>query len=417
MRPRAFAALLAVLAALCGCPAPTPLCQHVPVVGGTPNGAPLAIAGRELRFDVTAPLAACASDTVRVEVEAYDEANTRAPVSAGEPVVRGGVVTATLSLTPTTTGVYAVKVWFEPSLGLVQLPVVVAVEPDVAPIEETFPVPLGLSAVCQDGLERTPSGAVLCSTGIGIAVYRDGGSVTSFPGTGMVLADDVLWTQAGDVLERRVEVDGGFELAGSAGGFAFTAGAAVLGEHTRTTAVRIQSATRVRVARWDADAGMLDVVEWNPGQVGEFAFLDGDALWGVQADGLIDLEKGEANLFFGGVVGGVGPEGIWFGDTSLSLLRRPFAAGAPDLSLPLPVELNLAPLVLGGSQNSGVPRLVRRGGDDPSQVHLVALRDGRPTVEVWRLLGPPLAVGRRWIIAPTALPERLRFYHRPETTP
>lgn len=415
MRPRAPAALLAVVAALCGCSAPTPLCDRVPVLGGTPNGAPLAIAGRELRFDVTAPLAACASDTVRVEVEAFDDANDRVPVSAGAPVVRSGIVTATLSLTPTTPGVYAVKVWFEPSLGLVQLPVVVGVEPGVAPIEETFPVPL---ALCQGGLDRTPSGAVLCSSGTHTGVYRGGVEVMRFPGGGLVVADDVVWTQTGSVLERRVEVvDGGFELQGSADGFALTAGAALLGEHTRTSAVRIQSATRVRVARWEADAGALDVVEWNPGQVGDFAFLDGDTLWGVKADALVDLEKGETSLFFGGVVGGVGPEGLWFGDTSVSLLPRPFAAGAPDVSLPLPPELNLAPLLVGGTQNSGVPRLIRRGGDDPSQVHLVALREGRPTVEVWRLAGAPLAVGRRWIIAPTALPERVRFYPRPETTP
>lgn len=411
--------LLALLTALwCACPEPTPPCQQGPVFGGPPNLAPLGFVGREVRFDVTAPLIACASDTVRVDVEAFDEANQPVPVSAGTPQVSGGVVTATLSLTPTTPGVHAVRVFFEPSLGNVQLSVVVAVEPDVAPIDETFPVAMNR---CFGGLARAASGAVLCSDGVDTVVYRGGVEESRFTGGGLVVVDDVAWTQTDQgVLERRVERDGGFVLEGQATGYPLGTGGEFVGEHTRTVALRAQFVDRVRAATWDADAGTLTAVDWNPDQPVNFYVAQGDTLWGVAADGeVLDLSRPSSDaLPLGGPVGGVTGDGVWFSDfQSLRMLRRPFDRAAPRmLSLPPSSELELAPLAL-GSPGFAAPRLRSTLGDDPTQLLLLVLRGGNPGVEAWRLPSAPRVVGRHWIILPGAAPEQLRFLRRPDATP
>lgn len=408
----ALAALL-----LGGCPDPSTLCQRGPA-SLTSSPAPLATVGREVRFDVTAPLIACASDAVHVEVEAYDDANAPVPVSAGTPTISSGLVTVTLSLTPPSPGVYAVKVFFEPSLGNVQLPVVVAVEPDVTPIDELFPSSM---QACLGGLDRTTAGAVLCSNGADTIVYRAGVEVDRFPGAGLAVADDVAWTQtAQGVLERRVEADGGFVLEGQVAGFPAGLDTAV-GEHTRTVALRGTPGGIVHSARWDADAGVLSHAEWNPPVPANYFVAQAETLWGVQAQGaLVDVANPKnLQVQLGGPVGGVDQDGVWFSDASaVRLVLRPFdEAAVRTLSLTLPRDLSLGAFGLGSGVKTVEPRFVNVVGDDPQTLAMPVLRGGALGVELWRLPAAPRVIGRRWIILPGATPEHLRFLRRPEATP
>ncbi|MEW5743483.1 MAG: hypothetical protein AB1938_31520 [Myxococcota bacterium] len=419
--PILLVAALVALTACVGAPQQPP-CVPIPSGAGGGRGAILGAVGEELRFEVSAPLLACASDVVRVEAEAYDEGNRRVPVSVGNLSVNAGLVTVTVSLTPATPGSYALRVFFEPSLGLVQLSATVAVEQAAVPIVESFPEPMWN---CSDGVTRTQAGAVLCSRLQRVTVYRGGVPVDVFDGAGVVVVGDVVWSVTpGGVLQRRVDGDGGLTLTGELPGF-FTGASPAAGEHSETVAVRDLAGRRyLTQVRWDADAGLaLSGSGAFAAPFQGFAVPQDDDVWQVSSVGsLADLTQPDDPLLLPGTVGGIGPEGAWVSldrDTTLGLVVRPFTLSSPRLArVPLPSGFVLASEEVSTMRRAAVvPRLSNQLNPSEPRLVLPSWRDGSITLEVWRPAGELLNLTPAWIITHEANGKTLRFYPRPRTTP
>lgn len=221
---RAWLLSLLVLAS-CGMPVDR-TCARTPVerngngtgtVGLDPSH--WAVKGEPITVRVFAPLSACVSDPLRVDLELYDASNLPAPIDAQQLQSAAGVVSVDVTFTPQQPGAWLLRASFEPSLGSRTEIINVVAVPDLT---RGAAITLAYDAVAaqvpvwplSDGVAyELPDAAVMLQ-------HLDGGSLT-FPGHDLVVADDVLWTLAPDAarLERRRYVDGGVVLLDTFEGF------------------------------------------------------------------------------------------------------------------------------------------------------------------------------------------------------
>ena len=222
------ALLFAVFALLPACsPPPLECARQLIDVTGAPNGgfagggpgttSPLGVVGSPVSVGVFAPLSACPSDTLRADVTLVDPDNLpMMNLTVTQPVRNLSMgVGSTLTFTPDEPGLYALKVSFEPALGVRSLFIDVAVDGMRAASVVRVPIPNG--ANCDtNALWPLSDDTVACEArGPGVvSVTSVDGGVRTFPGSHLVVADTVLWSihPALEQLERRVWEDGGVRL-------------------------------------------------------------------------------------------------------------------------------------------------------------------------------------------------------------
>ncbi|MDP3154727.1 MAG: hypothetical protein Q8N23_18760 [Archangium sp.] len=260
--------LFIVLALLPACSPPPPGCPRQLIdVTGAPNGgfaggvggsggasAPLAVVGLPVSVTLFAPLSGCQGDSLRTDVTLIDPDNlpvTDLTVTAPRLNISSGVGT-TVNFTPGKTGLYALRVSFEPSLGVRSLFIDVAADPlREAPVVRV-PIPNGANCYT-NALWPLSDDTVACEArGPGtVSISSADGGVQTFPGSHLVVADTVLWSihPALRQLERRVWEDGGVRVTHVFANFAATL---TPGMHDVDVALRYRPAgelARVKVQR------------------------------------------------------------------------------------------------------------------------------------------------------------------------
>ncbi len=263
--------LFIVLALLPACSPPPPSCPRQLIdVTGAPNGgfaggvggsggssAPLAVVGLPVSVALFAPLSGCPGDTLRTDVTLTDPDNlpvTDLTVTAPRlNIIRG--VSTTVNFTPGKTGLHALTVSFEPSLGVRSLFIDVAADPlREAPVVRV-PIPNG-SNCSTNALWPLSDDTVACEArGPGtVSITSADGGVFTFPGSHLVVADTVLWSihPAMRQLERRVWEDGGVRFTHV---FAHFAATSTPGMHDVDVALRYRPGGALARVRVHSDGG------------------------------------------------------------------------------------------------------------------------------------------------------------------
>lgn len=186
--------------------------QLIAVDGGAPGFAalpePWVGVGARQRRVVFAPLSTCASDSLSVKARLRNPGNLEVPVDVIDGPSVGGDFRgahATVEFTPTEPGPWFLEVTFEPSLGMRSVQLEAVASGLVLPFTRVF-------AACQDP-RAIADDTVLCEQPDGgISVHRADGGTQVFPGSALVVAEDVAWSVDGERLQRRQYRDGGLEL-------------------------------------------------------------------------------------------------------------------------------------------------------------------------------------------------------------
>lgn len=415
------------------CRPPPPTCTPVPT-GGTPVAPPpIGLAGAPLGFNLASPLAICDMpvEQRRVTLEVRDEGNLLVESAIDSVGINPGLQTVIAAhVTAARAGPLYVRATFEPSLGVVSTTVHAAADLTAAtPIEETFAQSL---ADCSP-LLRTTSGAVLCQRGGVVSVFRGGAPAGTFPGSGLAVVGDVVWSTTPSALERREDLGPDAGVVLSPGGLAPCAPlASPVGVHTETRAVRATQGS-FTFAALDAtwDGGAMTTRSFNPTEpvpgASQFA-VESDKLWvltpgdgmGREAELCSYADERECiGLFSNATAGpprtlGLGASGAWwvnptFGSPQafeLHFAERPFSGRAPRLHV---VELQSPEVRVTGDQISGetVPLIALPGFEGTV---LATFSKGEIRFERWPD-GKVHSVSADWLVQQVS-PSTFRFYRR-----
>lgn len=258
-----------VMVALTACPAAEEpaQCQQVPVsliidervAPFRQHTPPLGLISTPITVLVSAPITSCPGDDVQATARLFDPANhevafelTTAVTSPPDTVF--GFVEANVTFTPASAGRYGLEVAFEPSLGRR------AVVIDVAEDGHALPgLSVPLPARCDAGVWALTDERIACEErdrSLVSVVSSDGGS-ERFPGEGLVVVGNVLWTIDGGAmaLERRVLTDAGLELTHALPGYTADD---YPGMHDEAVAIRRRGST---VAAAVAQVGVIELLD------------------------------------------------------------------------------------------------------------------------------------------------------------
>jgi hypothetical protein len=219
---RALVAVAAQVLLLAGCVRPGDSRECAPITSAADSGSDPAegfpVAGAVLRLVLALPVACTASVMVQAKVGVLDPDNMPVPLLEGEPSrtadrLIGQVVSTTLVIRPERGGTYHFIADFDRNLGRVQTDVVVAEDRGDA----------GPDLVLSDGvlgcthLDVSPKGRLLCLSGIGRVMERDGSLVQSFPGPAARIGSIVWAVDGSGNVSRWREDDAGFVIDPDAG--------------------------------------------------------------------------------------------------------------------------------------------------------------------------------------------------------
>ncbi|MFZ5446426.1 MAG: hypothetical protein ACOZQL_40940 [Myxococcota bacterium] len=343
-------------------------CVRASLLEGVDAGTPgLAIVGQSLRFATDAPLSACAGDPLRATVELTGPDNVpRAPLEVAPTFdERTGLATADFSLTPDEAGPWLMRVVFEPSLG---------VRTFTFDAATSYLQPQGVAVSMARCADPWPVDAetIACTSGPLIEVRSASGAHHTFRGAGLVVADGVLWTNDGTVLERRVVDDAGVHLTHRFDGFEVSEVATL---HRRDSALRVTTNDRLAVVRVD---GGVEVSTMRASHVPSDALVFDEPSGIVQGRGCLPSdERCVSNLY------GLEDEVVWVGDVDTTrAYRRPWTGVARDPLVTIATaarRAEAAPTPIGGF----VRAAVRFTAPNPTQVLLASTVGGRYRLSLW----------------------------------
>lgn len=252
--------LLVLVLTACGQPPPTPrVCGKTPSMGAVPawtlNGAP-----SELR--VASPLSECAASPPvhGAEAEVWAEDGTAVAVQVtGVETTADGFSIATVAVPALPPGRYLWSVNFSPSLGTSSGDFyVVDDRPAATALDESY---VDTMEFCWPPPVRSTAGATFCTRDSEVWVYRAGQIEGHFPGVGLSVHGDAVWSAVNDQLERRTDTGAALRVDGRVTMDWGTA--SNWGETSATRAVR-GSPKGATVVSWDGGTLAASDVDVDP---------------------------------------------------------------------------------------------------------------------------------------------------------
>jgi len=366
---------------------------------------PLVVEGEQTAIEIESPRLPCPGDILGVTVEVFDAQNLPVEVTTG---FHDNAVT--VQFKPTSAGLWFFHVNFLPSQGTVQFSMPVAAKrPRDAAVVETFPIDMTACTV----LARTARGGVACELTDAMTThfFRGGVEETSFPGRGLAVVGNVLWSVDGQgALERRRDTGTSLLLEGRLDTAFFPAFVGPESWHTETDAARAFDTRRsALLAHWNGTT-LSELSRINGLGASQVLGIEGSHLVGIDTNNAVvqDLSDGANPLssFAGRVVARDG-FGAWANDSFRNLLvvAQPPWSNLKTLSVPLP---SVALLEAAGDGADVHPVFDRQ-----SRPVLVVVKNGEIQFEHWGLAASVVRVTQAHVMTIDAnFPERVSFYAR-----
>ncbi len=391
-----------------GCPGRGPLCPNARTGRIQPTSL-LMLEGvaEQVSFQFDGPGCALPAGALNAEVELTDESGARQPVTvlALSHDVGTQVVTLDLRLPPLTAGTAFLKVFVDPTIALLQLPVFVAADRTAeVGVVERFP------AGCRQA-GRTTAGTVLCFNGTNqVTATRAGLNARNFTARSLQVIGNVAWLTSlsePNQVVRLEDSDGGLRsttvpLSGMPSRFSFV---------DEQNAVFDDQAIQVL-----EDGGMTSRLLVGPSRFRAVTVDRGD-LVGLFSDGtacnalsptceipgqsvarFVAYDQGYLWLTVGGALTG---------------LRRPLLqtpAQTVDVTMPFGfAPVDLARFGATTPQLSPGPLVLVHGSSQRPFALRLRITAGQPRLEALTLGTGVVAVTRDWLTVGTGRPGELRF--------